>query len=224
MNKVFLEGRLGDAPRIVRGDKGSIARLRVATNEVIHRADGTTDKTTEWHTVIAFNALAEACETLKKGDAVSLNGHLSTRSFQKQDGSKHSETQVIAAWISVPLQRARAASPSPAQAAQPAQAAPASTPPPPVRQPAPATHAAEPATTQRPPVRYANGSPEGVVAEANATVASRAIPAAVPEASAPQPHATSPVARQQAPVDEIPASEDPFFDMDQVLREQLESA
>lgn len=219
MNKVFLEGRLGDAPRIMRGAKGAIARLRVATNETIRRADGTAEKFTEWHTVIAFNALAEACEGLQRGEFVSLNGRLATRSFQTKDGHKSSETQVITACISRPLQRVESAQPAaPAEAphaavaASPPPAKPAEVPPQP---PVPATPSA--------PVRFADGSPEGVRAAADAACAATTQLASTPTESAPQPTPAPVAARRQAPVEEIPGPDDPFADMDQFLREQLES-
>ena len=87
LNKVLLIGNLGDKPdmkKVASGD--NVARMRVATS---HRtqAQGTVEKETEWHTVVAFGKLADLCgEYLDKGRLVYGEGTLRSRAWKDKEG------------------------------------------------------------------------------------------------------------------------------------------
>lgn len=102
MNKVILLGRLGADPEVRYTLEGKpVTHLRVATNEVIVRADGEREVITDWHRVIAFGKLAENCGMyLNKGSRVLIEGKLKTRSFEDKQGVKRTVVEVWAEEIS----------------------------------------------------------------------------------------------------------------------------
>ena len=98
MNKVMLIGRLGKDPELRYTTSGSpIANLRIATDESYTDRDGNKVEQTEWHTVVAFQRLAENCQTyLKKGSLVFVEGSLQTRKWQDQQGQDKYSTEIKA--------------------------------------------------------------------------------------------------------------------------------
>lgn len=102
MNKVILLGRLGADPEVrYTMDGKPVTHMRVATNEVIVRADGEKEVITDWHRVIAFGKLAENCGMyLNKGSRVLIEGKLKTRSFEDKQGVKRTVVEVWAEEIS----------------------------------------------------------------------------------------------------------------------------
>lgn len=102
MNKVILLGRLGADPEVRYTLEGKpVTHMRVATNEVIVRADGEKETITDWHRVIAFGKLAETCGTyLGKGSRVLVEGKLKRRSFEDKNGVKRIVVEVWAESIS----------------------------------------------------------------------------------------------------------------------------
>ena len=96
LNKVQLIGFLGADPevRYTQGQE-AVARVRVATSET-WKKNGEKHERTEWHNVVFFGKLAEIVgEHLKKGSLVYVDGHLQTRSWEK-DGETRYTTEVIA--------------------------------------------------------------------------------------------------------------------------------
>jgi single-strand DNA-binding protein len=90
LNKAQLIGNLGQDPELrYTGDGTAVCNLRVATNE---RGDHT-----EWHTVTAWEDLAELCnEHLEKGRRVYVEGQLRTRSWEDRDGNERESTEIRA--------------------------------------------------------------------------------------------------------------------------------
>lgn len=85
INKVFLLGNLGKDPEIKFTKDGTMMSIfRLATTEYI-RNNGTSDRITEWHTVISFGKLAEFCAKLKKGDRVFVEGKIRNSVFENGD-------------------------------------------------------------------------------------------------------------------------------------------
>src|SRR5439155_24769960 len=99
MNKVTLEGRLGQAvePRTTPQGK-AVANFRVATERQWKGADGTPMSATDWHTIVAWEGLAEQCKDLREGDLLHVEGRLQTRSWEDRDHPeiKHYRTEIIA--------------------------------------------------------------------------------------------------------------------------------
>ncbi len=100
VNKVILVGRLGRDPddRVTTGGT-KVSNFSVATDR-FHNGEGGTQKTTDWHRIVAFGKTAEqCCQYLKKGRLVCVEGSLQTRSWEKPPGEKHYMTEVIAARV-----------------------------------------------------------------------------------------------------------------------------
>ncbi len=98
VNKVILIGNLGADPEIRRLDNGAVvAKIRVATNENYKDKNGEWQTLTEWHDVVLWRGLAERAEsTLKKGYQVYIEGKLTHRTWQDQDGNNRKTTEVVA--------------------------------------------------------------------------------------------------------------------------------
>jgi single-strand DNA-binding protein len=99
MNKATIEGRLGQAVELRTTPQGrAVANFRVATERQWKGADGTPMSATDWHTVVAWEGLAEQCKDLREGDLVHVEGRLQTRSWEDRDHPeiKHYRTEIIA--------------------------------------------------------------------------------------------------------------------------------
>ncbi len=85
INKVILIGNLGDDVKMHRfDDQNVLGRFSIATSESYTKKD-TKERvtTTEWHTVVVRNRVAEICEKyLKKGDKVYIEGSLKNRKWE----------------------------------------------------------------------------------------------------------------------------------------------
>lgn len=93
VNKVILIGNLGVDPEVRHTAAGkAVADFRLATT--FKSGD---NETTEWHSVVLWDRLAEvAGEFLHKGDPVFIEGRLATRSWDDKDGVKKYKTEVVA--------------------------------------------------------------------------------------------------------------------------------
>jgi len=101
INKVILIGRLGADPddRMTVGGT-RVSNFRIATDQFRSDGNGATQKTTEWHRIVAFGKTAEQCNLyLRKGRLVCIEGSLQTRTWEKPPGEKHFTTEVIASRV-----------------------------------------------------------------------------------------------------------------------------
>ena len=105
VNKVVLVGHLGANPESRYTKAGRpVASLSVATNEVWKQQNGNSAEHTEWHSVVAWDKLAEfAQQYLYKGQLVSVEGRIHTRSWESKEGQKGKTTEIICSNI-VPLE------------------------------------------------------------------------------------------------------------------------
>lgn len=98
VNKVILVGNLGRDPESRSFQSGGkVVELRIATSESWKdRNSGERKEKTEWHTVKIFNeGLANVAERyLRKGSKVYLEGMLTTRKWQDQQGNDRYSTEV----------------------------------------------------------------------------------------------------------------------------------
>lgn len=96
LNKVQLIGFLGADPDVrYTQDQEAVARVRIATSET-WKKNGEKHEKTEWHNVVFFGKLGEIVgEHLKKGSLVYVEGHLQTRSWEK-DGENRYTTEIVA--------------------------------------------------------------------------------------------------------------------------------
>lgn len=98
VNRVILIGNLGRDPEVRRLENGAVvAKFPIATNENYRDKSGEWQQTTEWHDIVAWRALAERAEsTLTKGSMVYVEGKLTHRTWQDQDGNNRRTTEVVA--------------------------------------------------------------------------------------------------------------------------------
>lgn len=96
VNKVTLIGRLGKDPEVRTLDSGTnIAKFSIATDESYKDKNGDWQTQTEWHNVILWRGLAERAEAnLRKGALVYVEGKLTNRSWQDDQGNTNYITEV----------------------------------------------------------------------------------------------------------------------------------
>ncbi len=96
VNKVFLIGNLGKDPDVKFTPSGvQIAKFSMATSERFKRGDNWEEKT-DWHNIVLFGRQAEyAGEYLKKGMTVFLEGKISTRTWDDENGIRKYITEII---------------------------------------------------------------------------------------------------------------------------------
>ncbi|MFH1145351.1 MAG: single-stranded DNA-binding protein [bacterium] len=98
LNRVTLIGNVVRDPVVKVLPNGQLARFSVATNHVYRGGDNKELKNqTDYHSVTAWGNLATVVGSyVKKGEKVYLDGRLTTRSWDGQDGTKKYWTEVIA--------------------------------------------------------------------------------------------------------------------------------
>ncbi|WP_267419157.1 single-stranded DNA-binding protein, partial [Sphingomonas sp. GC_Shp_1] len=98
VNKVILVGNLGRDPESRSFQNGGkVVELRIATSESWKdKSSGERKEKTEWHTVKVFNeGLANVAERfLRKGSKVYIEGALTTRKWQDQQGQDRYSTEI----------------------------------------------------------------------------------------------------------------------------------
>lgn len=102
INKAIIEGRLGQTVELRTTPQGkTVTNFRLATERQWNGADGTPMSATDWHTVVAWEGLAEQCKGLQEGAFLHVEGRLQTRSWEDRDHAdiKHYRTEIIANMI-----------------------------------------------------------------------------------------------------------------------------
>ncbi|MCB0747743.1 single-stranded DNA-binding protein [Hanstruepera neustonica] len=96
-NKVQLIGRLGQDPEIITfEDGGKIARFNLATDDSYKDKQGNKIERTYWHPVVVKNGLVKVVENyITKGKEIAIEGKLTNRSWDDNDGKKHYVTEVV---------------------------------------------------------------------------------------------------------------------------------
>jgi single-strand DNA-binding protein len=100
VNKVILVGNVGKDPDIKYTPSGTpVAKLSLATNERYKNKSGEWQERTEWHSIIAWQRLAEIVgEYVSKGSKLYIEGRLHTSSWEdRQSGETKYRTEVVAA-------------------------------------------------------------------------------------------------------------------------------
>lgn len=97
MNRVQLEGFTGADAELKYLPSGQpVANLSVATSERYKDGKGNDKEKTEWHRIVVFGKAAERASKIRKGQLVTLEGKLQTRSWEGKDGKKQYSTDVVA--------------------------------------------------------------------------------------------------------------------------------
>tara|TARA_Y100000590_G_C15241850_1_gene834108 strand:+ start:310 stop:648 length:339 start_codon:yes stop_codon:yes gene_type:complete len=97
LNKVLLIGRLGANPEARYTAMGvPVVSFSLATNETWKQKDGDFIEKVEWHNIVIWDKLAEiAQKNLTKGQLVSIEGKLQTRSWENKEGNTIKTTEII---------------------------------------------------------------------------------------------------------------------------------
>ena len=96
LNKVMIIGRLGRDPELRYSQSGSpVCTLNIATDESYTDNSGQKVEKAEWHRIVVFQKAAENCsQYLAKGSLVFVEGRLSTRKYQDQQGQDRYVTEI----------------------------------------------------------------------------------------------------------------------------------
>ncbi len=97
VNRVTLVGNVGEVPRVSeREGEAFVANFPLATNEVWRDKEGEEVRRTEWHRIVVWNKAADIVKQhVNKGDALYVEGKISTNSWDDKEGNKHYSTEVI---------------------------------------------------------------------------------------------------------------------------------
>lgn len=97
LNKVQIIGNLTRDPELRYTPSGAaVCTLGVATNRYWVTDAGEKKEETEFHRVVAWNKLAELCsQLLVKGRKVYVEGRLRTTTWQAQDGTQRTSTEIV---------------------------------------------------------------------------------------------------------------------------------
>ncbi len=103
VNRVILIGNLGKDPEFRTLENGAaLARFSLATSENYKDKGGNWQQQTEWHDIVVWRNLAERAQaTLKKGMAVYVEGKLTHRTWQDQEGNTKRTTEVVCNYFRV---------------------------------------------------------------------------------------------------------------------------
>lgn len=97
LNRVQLIGNLTRDPELRYTPNGNaVCSFSLATNRSWTTDTGEKREESDFHRIVSWNKLAEICsQFLTKGRKVYVEGRLSTRSWQGQDGAQRSTTEVV---------------------------------------------------------------------------------------------------------------------------------
>ena len=98
VNKCILLGRVGKDPEIKQFDGGNKASFSIATTErgYTTKAGVTIEETTTWHNIVCWKGLSTIVERfVKKGDLIYIEGKITTRSWDSDNGKKYI-TEIVA--------------------------------------------------------------------------------------------------------------------------------
>lgn len=98
LNKAFILGNLTRDPELRQTPTGqNVASFGVATNRIWSDPSGNKQTQTEFHNIVVWGRLAEiASQYLAKGRLVFIEGRITTRSWQDQQGQKKYWTEIVA--------------------------------------------------------------------------------------------------------------------------------
>ena len=98
VNKVILLGRLGGDPEVTTLKSGQVvAKFSLATSKSYKDKQGKKVDTTQWHNIVMWQPLAQVAEKyLSKGSLVYLEGEITSRSYDDQQGNKRWFTEIVA--------------------------------------------------------------------------------------------------------------------------------
>ncbi len=95
-NKVQLNGNVGDNPKRHTFESGKkVTRFSLATNDY-YLSNGEKVQRTEWHNLVAWGKQVDIVEKyVTKGSEIAIDGKLTSRSFETEEGQKQYITEVL---------------------------------------------------------------------------------------------------------------------------------
>jgi len=95
-NNIELTGYAGTDPVIIDfADNKKLARVSLAFNETYTNGEGENVANTMWFNLVFWNANVKLVETVKKGDLISIEGKLSTQSYETKNREQRFSTEII---------------------------------------------------------------------------------------------------------------------------------
>ena len=97
VNRVTLVGNVGEVPRVSEKEgEAFVANFPLATNEFYRNKEGEEVSKTEWHRIVVWNKAANIVKQhVKKGDALYVEGKISTNSWDDEEGNKQYSTEIV---------------------------------------------------------------------------------------------------------------------------------
>lgn len=102
-NKIYLKGKIGNDARVNKvGERNSVANFSLATDYDYKKSDGSWDKETTWHNVVAWQGVGMPdFSLLKKGTPVLVIGRIRERNYTDNTGAPRKITEVFAESVDV---------------------------------------------------------------------------------------------------------------------------
>ncbi len=95
-NNIRLEGNLGKDAELKTTAKGDVVNFTLAVNEDWTDKKGVAHKQTDWFDVEVWGPKTKNAATLKKGEALMLDGKVRTGSYTSKDNVQHKTWTIIA--------------------------------------------------------------------------------------------------------------------------------
>ena len=98
LNKIMLIGNLGRDPEMNYTPSGTaVTKFSLAVSRMAKTGTGEKQEETEWFNIVAWQQLAETCNTyLRKGMKVYIEGRLTQRKYVDREGAQRTAVDVIA--------------------------------------------------------------------------------------------------------------------------------
>ncbi len=98
LNKIMLIGNLGRDPEMNYTPSGvAVTKFSLAVSRMAKTSTGEKQEETEWFNIVAWQQLAETCNTyLRKGMKVYIEGRLTQRKYVDREGAQRTAIDVIA--------------------------------------------------------------------------------------------------------------------------------
>jgi single-strand DNA-binding protein len=97
VNKVILIGHIVADPELKTTQSGkSVTNFSLATNRDWKSSDGDKHEAVDFHKIVAWQGLAEACSKyLKKGSPIYLEGRLMNKKYKDKNGNSRTSAEIV---------------------------------------------------------------------------------------------------------------------------------
>jgi single-strand DNA-binding protein len=97
INKAIIYGNLTRDPELKALPSGSkVCNFSIATNRTWKDQSGKKQESTDYHNIVFFGKQAEIiAQYMHKGNGMMVEGRITTRSWEGQDGKKNYRTEIV---------------------------------------------------------------------------------------------------------------------------------